>query len=174
MYAVIGPRDATTPYIDDTLTIDATSLAKSKRGADPAQVHDGQQVELDDGSQLLVRLLLQRPVVVGGRVVHQDVEPAVLTFDVHDELLAEQRVGEIAGQRIGAAEIRRQRLQPIGPAGGDHDVGARGGEHAREPVSQPGGRAGHERDPSVEAKEVLDLWGVGHAAQFRVLRGRAP
>ena len=77
----------------------------------------------------------------------------MLPLDVDEQLLAEQRVGEVAGEQVGAAEVLRQRFQPVGAPRGEDDVGARGGEHPGELGAEPGRGTGDERDAPVEAED---------------------
>ena len=151
--------------------IDAASLANSSGAVDAAEVHDREQVEVDDGAQLLERLVLERAVVVRRRVVDEDVEPAVLPFDVHARAArgtagrTRSPASQLAPPRSSANASSRSARRAVSTT-----VGARGGEHPGEAVAEPGGRAGHERDASVEAEQVVRArsTGVAHPAESRV------
>jgi hypothetical protein len=47
----------------------------------------------------------------------------------------------------------------------DHDLGPRGGEHARDRLAEPGRGAGHQRDLAVERQQLTD--GLVHRADCR-------
>ena len=111
------------PYIDETLMIDAASLAKrsvavSRHRSMTASrlrsttARSSSNVSCSSGPSSFVAALFTR----------MSSRPCCL-LDVRDELLPVGRVGEVTGRPGRAVEVLRQRFQAVGPAGGEHDLG---------------------------------------------------
>ena len=69
------------------------------------------------------------------------------------EALAVVRLGEVGGHDDGVGEVGGERLEPVGPPGGDHDAGPDGVEHPGEAVAEARRGPGDDGDLAVEAEQ---------------------
>jgi hypothetical protein len=97
------------------------------------------------------------------RVVHEHIDPAPVRERGRDERRGRAVQGEIARHHVRVAQLGRQLLQPFGAPGREDDASAGGIEHAGEPSTEPGARAGHDRHLVVEPEwcERVERHGLG-------------
>ena len=119
--------------------------AEQQRPGEPAQVDDRDEVEVDDPGDVAQGLVLQGPVVADAGAVDQHVEVSVPVPDGVDEGRPERGVAQVArDDQRGAGHRGRPAPQPVGAAAGEHDLGPRGAQRARDPRAQAGRGAGDE------------------------------
>ena len=117
-------------------------------------VEQALQVEVDHPLPFLGGRVLDRPQEHHAGVVDDDVEPAQLVdraVDGGDRLLLLGDVGLDRERGVPrSADLGRQALEPLEPAGGDRDLGAEGGELPRGRLADPAAGAGDQRHGSIQ------------------------
>ena len=73
---------------------------------------------------------------------------------VGDQALAVVGVGQVGGHDDGSVELGGQRLQPVGPPGGQHDLRADGVEHPGEAGAEARRGPGDDGHLAVEAEQA--------------------
>ena len=85
------------------------------------------------------------------RVVDDDVDSAVALDRGSDELGRGAVDREVARHGVRVGQLRREGLEPLGPAGRDDDARAGRRQHAGEAVAEPAARAGDRARPARRA-----------------------
>jgi hypothetical protein len=89
----------------------------------PAELRGGNEVDVDDRTQLGRGHRVERAGVVDAGVVHQHVDRAALVLDVTEQTVERERVSEVV----------RERCRALAPGGGDDGVeGRRAACHERD------------------------------------------
>ena len=127
----------------------AVAFAHGARGQARERERSG-QIEVDHAGEGLGG----RPQRGGGRagagVVDEPVEAAVALHDRGDQALAIGVAGDVARDGVGAGDLPAQRLQALGPPGGEDRHGARGRQRAAQLLAQARARAGDDDDVAVQ------------------------
>ena len=135
-----------------------------------------EQVDVDDGLEPVGRDRRHRRREVAGRVVHHDVELAVVRDQAVDDALHRAGVAHVAGvephvDALGL-ELGLRRLERLLLAAGDGDAGAVVAEAAADLLADAGGAAGDEHH--LAGEEIGANGDAGASLMRRILAERGP
>ncbi len=112
------------------------------------------QVGLDDLVPQLERHFVDRGAIGDAGVVDQHVDGAEALDRAIEQVLHRGFVGHVGRdrERFGAhaLELRHQRLEPLGAARGEHDLGALAGEDERTGLADARAGAGDHHDATLQ------------------------
>ncbi len=125
--------------------------AKEQGRREPADVHDADEIHLDDLTQVVERLLLDGAVVTDAGVVDEHIEPAMGLEELSD-CFSMVRVSDVAGDRLDPLPaLGRELIEAVAAAGGHNDMRSGLVQYAREASPETGRCPSDQRDPAVEA-----------------------